>query len=506
LNCAIHAEFLLKRDVDYIVRNGTIELVDEFTGRVADKRRWPDGLQAALEAKEKLSVRSRGNILNSITLQHFLRQYPKICGMTATAVPAETELRSFYGLTIVVIPPNKPCIRRDEPDVIFRTRAEKNNALVGEILKVNKTQRPILVGTRSVEESESLYEALLKKGVACNVLNAKRDAYEAQIVAEAGRPGAVTISTNMAGRGTDIRLGGVDEKDKERVVALGGLYVIGTNKHESHRIDMQLRGRAGRQGDPGSSRFLISLEDELFVKYRLEELLPADFLGRDEGVLDHPLLKREIDRIQRIIEGQNTSIKQTLNKYGSILEQHRRIVFSRRYGVLNEGEAPKFFKSRLERQFKKIQESMDGEAFDNLCMTILLSCIDHHWSQYLAEVADIREGIHLHSLGGKTPFYEFQKIVVELFPLLNEQIDKEALRIFNDIRISGEEIHIEEGKLKAPTATWTYLVSDNPFENMIGAQLMGNMGLSIGAGIYGPLVALFSMIRKKKRKQSQRIY
>ena len=275
LNCALHAEYLLYRDVDYIVRDGKIELVDEFTGRVADKRRWPDGLQAAIEAKENLMVQCKGDILNSITLQHFLQLYPKICGMTATACPAEDEFREFYGLDIVVIPPNKPSIREDFPDYIFRTKESKHRALIDEIVRAHKTRRPILVGTRSVEESASLAESLVKENVACEVLNAKRDALEAQIIAQAGRLDAVTISTNMAGRGTDIRLGGSDEDEKKQVASLGGLYVIGTNTHESRRIDNQLRGRAGRQGDPGTSQFFISLEDDLFVKYRLKDLLPS---------------------------------------------------------------------------------------------------------------------------------------------------------------------------------------------------------------------------------------
>ncbi len=271
LHCALHAEFLLHRDVDYIVRNGKIELVDEFTGRVADKRRWPDGLQAALEAKENIDIQARGQILNSITLQHFLQLYPRRCGMTATAQAAEAEFREFYNLNIVVVPPHKECIRTDHQDVIFSTKAGKEQAVLNEIISTHQTGRPVLAGTRSVEESARLADALRQKGCACEVLNAKRDEYEAQIIAQAGKLGAVTISTNMAGRGTDIRLGGTAENEKSRVVELGGLYVIGTNKHESQRIDLQLRGRAGRQGDPGSSRFFISLEDDIFLKYRLEE-------------------------------------------------------------------------------------------------------------------------------------------------------------------------------------------------------------------------------------------
>jgi len=239
LNCALHAEFMLHKNVDYIIRNDKIELVDEFTGRIADKRRWPDGLQAAIEAKENIDIQSRGNILNSITLQHFIQLYPKICGMTATAQSAHEELRLFYDLHIGVIPPNKPCNRVDHPDVIFTTKVQKEHALINEIIRVHKTRRPILVGTQSVRESGLLAKALHDRGIKCEILNAKRDEYEAQIIAQAGKLAAITISTNMAGRGTDIRLGGSDEKDRQKVLALNGLYVIGTNKYESRRIDQR---------------------------------------------------------------------------------------------------------------------------------------------------------------------------------------------------------------------------------------------------------------------------
>jgi preprotein translocase subunit SecA len=331
LNCALHAEFLLHKDVDYIIRNGKIELVDDFTGRVADKRRWPDGLQAALEAKENIDIQSKGNILNSITLQNFIQLYPKICGMTATAQPAEEELRSLYDLHMVVIPPNKPCLRVDHKDIIFGTKAQKEKSIIDEIIKIHETMRPILVGTRSVEESELFANALHDRSVKCEVLNAKRDEYEAQIIAEAGKLGAITISTNMAGRGTDIRLGGSDEKEKQQVMDLGGLYVIGTNKHESQRIDQQLRGRAGRQGDPGASRYIISLEDDLFIKYRLNELLPINtFPIVEKGKIDSLIIRREVTRIQRICEGQNLDIKITLNKYSLLLEKQRTLLFTRR--------------------------------------------------------------------------------------------------------------------------------------------------------------------------------
>ena len=246
LQNALHAYCLLDRDVDYIVRCGKVELVDDFTGRVADRRRWPDGLQAAIECKEGLEIQCEGRILGSITVQHFLRNYPRFCGMTATAQPSAEELKEFYGLDVVVIPTHTPCLRRDDEDVIFANRAAKRHALVTEIARVQRTGRPILVGTASVVESEQLAAALQEAGVECRILNAKHDEAEAEVVAEAGSLGAVTISTNMAGRGTDIKLGGRDGREHAAVVARGGLYVIGTNRHESLRVDQQLRGRSGR--------------------------------------------------------------------------------------------------------------------------------------------------------------------------------------------------------------------------------------------------------------------
>ncbi|MGH9937097.1 MAG: accessory Sec system translocase SecA2, partial [Blastocatellia bacterium] len=339
VNQSLHARALLRRDVDYIVRDSRIELVDEFTGRVMDDRRWPDGLQAALEAKEGLAIRPGGRILGSITLQHFLKHYPRLSGMTATAQPAAEELEDFYGLKVVSIPPNRPCVREDLPDVIFTHKGAKHRALIAEISRAHAAGRPVLVGTSSVEESESLARKLSEAGVACRALNAKNDEAEAEIIAEAGAVGAVTISTNMAGRGTDIRLGGTREEERERVVKLGGLYVIGTNRHESRRIDDQLRGRAGRQGDPGTSRFFVSLEDDLMARFGIDNLIPPKIrpAPQDEAI-EHPAVRREVERLQRIVEGQNYEIRKTLWRYSSLVEEQRRALQDWRVAALT-GEA-----------------------------------------------------------------------------------------------------------------------------------------------------------------------
>ena len=494
LNCAIHAEFLLSRDVDYIVRGNKIELVDEFTGRVADRRRWPDGLQAALEAKENIGIHSQGKILNSITLQHFLHHYPKVTGMTATAQSAEDEFKQFYGLDIVVIPPNRPCIRADHKDVIFKTKKKKNKALILDIIKTAQTGRPILVGTRCVAESESLAKDLQKNHIKCEVLNAKRDEEEARIIAQAGKLGAVTISTNMAGRGVDIRLGGDDERENEEVMALGGLYVVGTNKHESQRIDRQLRGRAGRQGDPGSSRFFISLEDDLFIKYGLQDFLPIGNLEENQyGEIDNKMVRRGINQIQRKIQSQNLEIKKTLCQYSSIVEKQREVITKERSFFLNSQNALDFFKSESPERFNEYKLLLKREKLNSLCKRMLISSIDTCWSQYLSDIGEIREEIHLYSYGGYVPFFEFQKSAGKIFAYLSRESYDKMIQRFNNIPIGEKNIDIELEKLKSPSATWTYIINDNPMDFALG--FVGDIGLSITVGISAPIIKLISKLR-----------
>lgn len=493
LNCAIHAEFLLHRDVDYIVRDGKIELVDEFTGRVADRRRWPDGLQAALEAKENIAIQTRGQILNSISLQHLLQLYPGICGMTATAQTSAEELHRFYNLEVVVIPPNRPCIRVDEPNAIFATREQKTHSLITEIAATHATGRPILVGTASVDESTKLAEALNKAGIECEVLNARRDAHEAEIIAQAGRLGAVTISTNMAGRGTDIRLGGTDEQQKQQVIELGGLYVIGTNIHESARIDQQLRGRAGRQGDPGSSRFFLSLEDDLFTTYNLKDLLPKYLTKYNEtGEIDNPTVRCEIGRLQRIVEGQNLETKKTLVQYAALLEEQRRILFSRREEILTKG-AIDFFESTAPKLLSRHRKQLNPDKLHQLCRRTLLYAIDTNWAQYLAGIAETREGIHLHRLGGHEPLLEFQKLTINAFENLGQRIEDDALRFFEDLDDSEQSI-------RAPSATWTYLVNDNPFDHLTGMLTLSN---NIIASTMAPLMMVNLLVNRFRKKKPQ---
>src|ERR1700691_5456345 len=301
---ALHAHALLRRNVDYVVKLDAIEMVDEFKGRIAQNRRWPAGLQSAVEAKERVRLKTQGRILGSITVQSLVRMYERICGMTGTAATQAGEFWKVYKLPVTVIPTNQPVIRQDLPDIVYADKEARNRAVAEEIQKVHQTGRPILVGTASVEESEALSRRLQSAGIEHSVLNARNDEAEAEIIAQAGAMGAVTVSTNMAGRGTDILLGGNPPLDREKVVDRGGLYVLGTTRHEARRIDNQLRGRAGRQGDPGASRFFISLDDDLLVRF---------------GIAENP----DIESVQRTAESQNLEMRETLWKYDSAVENHR---------------------------------------------------------------------------------------------------------------------------------------------------------------------------------------
>ena len=505
LNQALHAEYLLHRDIDYIVRKGKIEIVDEFTGRVVEDRHWPDGLQAAVEAKEKLRLGSGGSILGSITLQHFLELYPKISGMTATAQPAAEELKQFYGLTVVVVPPNRSCIRQDHPDEIFTHKAAKTEALIHEIRRCHETERPVLVGTASVEESEELAAALKKAGISCDVLNAKNDELEAQIIAQAGNPGAVTISTNMAGRGTDIKLGGDKEQERDKVVKLGGLYVIGTNRHESLRVDQQLRGRAGRQGDPGSSRFFTSLEDNLIQRYNIRNLLPKKFRSLEQEVpIDNPLVHREIARGQRIIEGQNFEIRKTLWKYSILVEKQREMTQRRRQEILIDGSNIGFLEDAAPRRYSELISLVGEDRMRQIEQRITLYAIDRRWTEHLAVIADIREGIHLTSVGGQSPIREFHKIVDQEFQQLEHKIDDTILETFKSLPVTENGVDLDEGGIRGPSSTWTYVITDNQFGLWVGMIQGSNIGATaVAAAAYGPLYILLGLIQRFWKKQKK---
>jgi preprotein translocase subunit SecA len=467
--------------VDYIVRGGKVELVDESTGRVADKRHWPDGLHAAVEAKEGLRLTSEGRILGQVTLQHFLGLYPRLAGMTATAHTAAEELFAFYGLRTVVIPTHRPMIRRDEPDVVFTHQAAKRVALVAEIARVHASGRPVLVGTASVGESEEMAEALAEAGVRCEVLNARNDEQEAAIVARAGAPGAVTISTNMAGRGTDIRLGGADEALRDEVAGQGGLYVIGTNRHASLRIDHQLRGRGGRQGDPGSSRFFVSLEDPLIRRYGVEQLVSARHLpARQDAPVESRLLRTEIARAQRIVEDEGFQLRRTLFGYSEIVEKQRRAIQRWRTAVLERREPQRLLVERSAERYERLLPAVGPAVLDEVERRLLLLAIDRCWSDHLAELREMREDGVLLAFAGRFPLAEFHHQAGESFQALEDRIEDEAVADFERIEVTPEGVDWEREGLRGPSATWTYLVGENPF---------GASGLMTPAGRTGMVAA-----------------
>ena len=506
LNCALHARVLLRRDIDYIVRTGRIEMVDEFTGRVVTDRHWPDGLQAALEAKEGLERRPDGRILGSITLQRFLRGYPRLSGMSGTAQDAAAELHQLYGRDVVVIPTHRSMVRIDRPDVVFSHREVKDRAIVAEIERTHAAGRPVLVGTSTVAESERLAERLRGRSIPCEVLNAKNDAEEASIVARAGALGAVTISTNMAGRGTDIRLGGEDETDRERVAALGGLYVIGTNRHESRRVDLQLRGRAGRQGDPGESRFFVSLEDDLFVRYGIQGVIPTRFFQKFATPIESPIVEREVARAQRIVEGQNLEIRRTLARYAAVVEQQHDLIVERRYSILTGEDAPGIWQ-RTTEQCAALVAVVGEHAVVDAERTVTLACIDRAWRDHLALCADVREGIHLVRLGGQDPLTAFTSEAIQAFSTIDEAIDEAVRAALSKVRIVDGRVDLTSTGIPAPSATWTYLVNDDPFKSRIGAMLTGPGRATLGiysAAILMPLLMLWGVVVRLLRRDERR--
>ncbi|HQE65799.1 MAG TPA: preprotein translocase subunit SecA, partial [Bacillota bacterium] len=329
INQALKARNLMRRDIDYVIKDGQIIIVDEFTGRLMFGRRYSDGLHQAIEAKEGVKVERESQTLATITFQNYFRMYNKLAGMTGTAKTEENEFLAIYNLDVVEIPTNMPMIREDYPDAVYKNKRGKFNAVVEEIVRLHEKGQPVLVGTISVETSEMLSDMLKKRGVPHEVLNAKHHEKEAQIVAQAGQRGMVTISTNMAGRGTDIVLG-------EGVKELGGLHILGTERHESRRIDNQLRGRAGRQGDPGSSRFFISLEDDLMRLFGSEKIMKlVESLGMEEDMtIEHPLLSKSIENAQKRVEGRNFDIRKHVLQYDNVMNKQREVIYSQRRQVL----------------------------------------------------------------------------------------------------------------------------------------------------------------------------
>jgi len=494
VNQALKAHTIFKRDVDYLVRDGKVIIVDEFTGRVMPGRRYSDGLHQALEAKEKVTIEQENQTLASITFQNYFRMYRKLAGMTGTADTEAAEFKKIYNLDVAVIPTNMPMIRADYTDVIYKTEKEKFNAIIEETKELHKTKRPVLVGTISIEKSELLSKYLTRTGIKHHVLNAKHHEKEAEIIAQAGQPGMVTISTNMAGRGTDIKLG-------DGVAEVGGLHILGTERHESRRIDNQLRGRSGRQGDKGSSRFYLSLEDDLlriFGGERISSIMERIGIEEDQPI-EHRLISKAIENAQKRVEGQNFEMRKHLLEYDDVMNRQRQVIYEQRKKALRGEELWSDIEEMLEevvedlvtehidekrhpeewnlkglddmvfKQFSlrlNLGEQDDGlnregieeailssvkallrnkeKDFGEPLMTylikvIMLQSIDAHWKDQLLAMDHLKEGIGLRGYGQKDPVREYQKEGYEMFMDMIYRIKEDTLLKLCMVKIQREE-------------------------------------------------------------------
>ena len=508
-NQALKANLIFKKDTDYIVKDQKVQIIDEFTGRVLEGRRFSDGLHQAIEAKENVTIQEENQTLASITYQNYFRLYDKLAGMTGTAMTESEEFYDIYKLNVVTIPTNKEMLRKDFNDKIFRSEKEKYNAITNKIIECNLKGQPVLVGTTSIEKSEKISEFLSQKKVKHNVLNAKQHEKEAKIIAEAGKISAVTIATNMAGRGTDIKLGGnkdfveegvqndvaLYEKNEKQVKDSGGLFIIGTERHESRRIDNQLRGRSGRQGDPGSTIFYISLEDELmriFGGSSIDGMLKKLGLKENESI-DHPWINKAMERAQKKVESRNFDIRKTLIKFDDVMNDQRQVIFSQRLKVLKEDSISlileDFFEELMQKfeiindNFKKSNDekyiteiknitgnSLNDEQLKNLMYStkeefqkklkdlftkkknsrieilgvdqnkilekkIFLQIIDFSWRSHLQYLEQLRQVIGLRQYGQKDPLSEFKKEAFVLFEGLLEKIKNDLIKLLFNLNI-----------------------------------------------------------------------
>jgi preprotein translocase subunit SecA len=496
----LKAYSLFLKDDEYVVQNGQVMIVDEFTGRILPGRRYSDGLHQAIEAKENVKIEGETQTMATVTIQNFFRLYKKLAGMTGTAETEASEFYEIYKLDVVAIPSNRPIVRKDMDDLVYKTRREKYNAIALKVEELQKKGQPVLVGTTSVEVSETLSRMLRARRIAHNVLNAKQNKREAEIVEDAGRSGAVTIATNMAGRGTDIKLGqGVRES--------GGLYILGSERHESRRIDRQLRGRAGRQGDPGESVFFVSLEDELMRLFGSDRVISVmDRLGHEEGdVIEHSMITKSIERAQKKVEEQNFAIRKRLLEYDDVLNQQREVIYTRRRdGLIKErltSDILDLLRDYCDTVIEKHAKSLDSNAIeeqllrelsiefkpdrnrleensagvsDELYTTALayyrrkeeavpadimrqiekyavLSVIDKQWRDHLREIDTLREGINLRAYGQKDPLLEYKQEAYNLFIQMLSEIELETLSLaFKLFPINPEEAReIEERQKQA---------------------------------------------------------
>ena len=469
VNVALHAHVLLQRDVHYIVRDGAVQLINASRGRIAALQRWPDGLQAAVEAKEGIETTETGEVLDTITVQALINRYPTVCGMTGTALAAGEQLRQFYKLAVSPIPPNAPNVRVDEPDRVYITTAAKNEAIIDHIIEIHATGQPILVGTQDVAESEDLHSRLVRRGIPAVVLNAKNDEEEALVIAEAGKLAVVTVSTQMAGRGTDIRLGGSDEADHDAVAELGGLHLIGTGRHRTERLDNQLRGRAGRQGDPGSSVFFASWEDDVVAAHLEPGKLPTEC--DETGRAVSPKATTLLDHAQRVADGRLLDVHANTWRYNQLIAQQRAIIVERRTTLLSTPTAREELRELAPDRYAELTAELAGsdtdaeDELERICRQIMLFHLDRGWADHLAYLSDIRESIHLRALGRQNPLDEFHRLAVDAFAGLAADAIEASQQTFETANVLVDEPGLDLSKLARPTSTWTYMVHDNPLRD-----------------------------------------
>jgi preprotein translocase subunit SecA len=508
----LKAYSLFSKDDEYVVQNGQVLIVDEFTGRILPGRRYSDGLHQAIEAKENVKIEGETQTMATITIQNFFRLYKKLAGMTGTAETEASEFYEIYKLDVVVIPTNRPVVRRDLDDLVFKTRREKYNAIIGKVVELQEKGQPVLVGTTSVEVSETLSRMLRAKRIEHNVLNAKQHEREAEIVSLAGQKRSVTIATNMAGRGTDIKLG-------EGVRDLGGLFILGSERHESRRIDRQLRGRSGRQGDPGESVFFVSLEDELMRLFGSERVISVmDKLGHEEGdVIEHSMITKSIERAQKKVEEQNFAIRKRLLEYDDVMNQQREVIYSRRRSALLKDRltgdvldllhdycttvvrkyhaendvagleeqvlrelSVEFRVDRREMEKEPVETTADrlyaaardfyrrkNEVVPESVMGqiekyAVLSVIDQKWREHLREIDTLREGINLRAYGQKDPLLEYKQEAYNLFVTLFREIELETLSLaFKLFPVSPEESREIEARQRRVAVRQDRLVAEH---------------------------------------------
>ncbi|WP_309130265.1 accessory Sec system translocase SecA2 [Brevibacterium sp.] len=455
VNLALYAKTLVKRDVDYLVVGGRIKLISASRGRIAELQRWPDGLQAAVEAKEKVTTTESGEILDQMTVEELIHGYSTVCGMTGTALAVGDDLREFYDLEIVPIDTHLPVIRIDEPDRLYTYQESKERAIVEEVIDNHGKGRPVLIGTSSVAESESLAARLIDKGIDVRVLNAKDDSAEAEIISAAGRPGAVTVSTQMAGRGTDIRLAG------DEVAEAGGLLVIGAGRYLSSRLDDQLRGRAGRQGDPGTSVFFTSLEDELLT--RVPEIQRFVAEGDETGRIDSKRALQLVEHAQRIAEGQNTALHRDTWRFNELMAKQRELVLERRRQLRTEGHGVEELRERLGDRAGDLEQQHGRELVDRSLVEVMLFHLDARWVDHLAFLNDLREGIHLRTFAREKPHEAFNTESIRVFSSFWADVIDDSAQTVEDAEFTAEGIDLASHGLKRPSSTWTYLTTESAF-------------------------------------------